>query len=373
MENILIVDDEEMFLQSIKRVFRKKIPLTLMTSAVEALELMKTQEFAVVVSDMNMPIMDGLEFLSIVTEKYPNVQKIMLTGNGEVETASNAVNRGKISSFLRKPCPPEKLLKAILECIQKYQIHKQELDLIEKTTVGSIKIISELIFLSNPLLSSLSEDIVSIIGYISDKFLLSNAWQYKIAANFCLLGLVSLEKDNLLNQIKGLSLENSDKFYHDFVSTGGEMIAHLPKLGNVSTIITSLNKRDDELSFLEPELRDGVKLLQVALDFVFLIKRGYTQKNILISFEKQDKYLHKNIKVLWDYEIVVENTLEEISVSDVRVGMKLKRDVCSSKGLLLIPKETIVNGTVLKLLSSFAAKDKMITNVLVELNLKESL
>jgi len=63
--------------------------------------------FPVVVSDCRMPDIDGIQFLALVRKIAPDTVRMMLTGNHDLETAMEAINRGEIFRFLTKPCPPD--------------------------------------------------------------------------------------------------------------------------------------------------------------------------------------------------------------------------------------------------------------------------
>ncbi|NIQ03497.1 MAG: response regulator, partial [Nitrospinaceae bacterium] len=94
--------------------------------------------FAVVVSDMRMPDMDGIQFLSRVREHYPQTVRMMLTGYADVKTAMNAVNEGNIFRFMTKPCPPEVFEKVLSAGIEQYRLITAERDLLERTLKGSV-------------------------------------------------------------------------------------------------------------------------------------------------------------------------------------------------------------------------------------------
>ena len=89
-EKILFVDDEPDILSSFKRQFRKKAHISTATSGQEALALIDSEdEFAVIVSDMRMPSMDGAEFLEKAKRKSPNSIRILLTGQTDLNSAAN--------------------------------------------------------------------------------------------------------------------------------------------------------------------------------------------------------------------------------------------------------------------------------------------
>lgn len=116
---ILFVDDEINVLNSVKRNL-SKMNITTSTSPFEALELLKKDTFAVIISDMRMPNMNGVEFLEKSCITAPDSVKIMLTGDSDYTTVSEAVNKGRIFKFLAKPVKTEELTEAILSGIQKY-------------------------------------------------------------------------------------------------------------------------------------------------------------------------------------------------------------------------------------------------------------
>lgn len=107
-EKILIVDDDPHILQGYQRSLRKRFKLDTALGGLEILEKVeKDGPYAIVVSDMRMPGMDGLQLLSRLKEVEPDTIRIMLTGNADQKTAVDAVNKGDVFKFLTKPCSVE--------------------------------------------------------------------------------------------------------------------------------------------------------------------------------------------------------------------------------------------------------------------------
>src|SRR5437899_3262389 len=69
--------------------------------------------YTIVISDMHMPEMTGIELLRRVREISPDSIRMILTGDADVRTAAKAVNEGSIFRFLTKPCQPDTLIKAV--------------------------------------------------------------------------------------------------------------------------------------------------------------------------------------------------------------------------------------------------------------------
>lgn len=119
---ILFVDDGKNGLNSFKRQFRKKYDIETALGGEKALELMADSgPFAVVVSDLRMEGMDGLEFLRQVRRLSPDSVCLMLTGFADLDVAVGAVNEGRIFRFLTKPCPREVLQEALDESLEHYR------------------------------------------------------------------------------------------------------------------------------------------------------------------------------------------------------------------------------------------------------------
>jgi diguanylate cyclase (GGDEF)-like protein len=124
---VLLVDDDTNVLKGYSRGLRKQFRLETASSAQQALEILAScNDFAVVISDMRMPSMSGLELLSRVRELNPDTVRIMLTGNADQQTVIDAINQGEIYKFLTKPCDVATVGEAIADGIQRYKKTKSD-------------------------------------------------------------------------------------------------------------------------------------------------------------------------------------------------------------------------------------------------------
>ena len=128
-ERILFVDDEALILSALERELGDQYNIITVNNSTEALaRIAAGEKFTIVISDQNMPGMDGTEMLSRIEELAPDTIRILLTGNADMKTAIEAVNKGHVFRFLSKPCPPETLSLAIDAGLEQYKlvILKQE-------------------------------------------------------------------------------------------------------------------------------------------------------------------------------------------------------------------------------------------------------
>lgn len=115
----MLVDDEERFLSTTKKLLIKKGYETLTaTSGAEALETLKQKNIHVVILDVKMPGMDGIETLKEIKRQFPLVEVIMLTGHATVESAIDGLKSGA-TDYLMKPTGIEELLEKAEEAFEK--------------------------------------------------------------------------------------------------------------------------------------------------------------------------------------------------------------------------------------------------------------
>ncbi len=113
-KTLLVVDDEPQVLSALQRVLRNE-PYKVLTAANagEALACLLRHHVDVILSDYRMPIMNGTQFLTRVMQRNPNTVRLVLSGYADLETISQAINRGVVYNFLAKPWDDD-LLRAYL-------------------------------------------------------------------------------------------------------------------------------------------------------------------------------------------------------------------------------------------------------------------
>jgi two-component system OmpR family response regulator len=124
---VLIVDDELDFLETIlKRLKRRKIDATGVSSGKEALDLLERQPFDVVILDVRMPGMDGIETLKEMKKRRPLMEVIMLTGHASVEAGMQGMQLGAFD-FVMKPAEIDELLEKIRQAHERKQLHEERM------------------------------------------------------------------------------------------------------------------------------------------------------------------------------------------------------------------------------------------------------
>jgi DNA-binding NtrC family response regulator len=114
---LLVVDDEPDMLDFIERGLRKRFSVTRTNSPEAALEFLSSGKYEVLITDQQMPKVSGLDLLERVSERYPSLVRILISGFTEVPDVQKAVARGTIHNYILKPVDTKKLLQAIDEAI----------------------------------------------------------------------------------------------------------------------------------------------------------------------------------------------------------------------------------------------------------------
>ncbi|MCD4721990.1 MAG: response regulator [Desulfobacula sp.] len=125
---LLLVDDEKPFLDTItKRLEKREMTVSAVYSGKEALdELEDNKKIEVVVLDVKMPGMDGIETLIEIKKRFPLVEVIMLTGHATVETAIDGMKLGAFD-YLMKPCNIDMLVTKVNEAMEKKRKHDEKI------------------------------------------------------------------------------------------------------------------------------------------------------------------------------------------------------------------------------------------------------
>lgn len=117
---VLFVDDDEANLAVCEAVCADEFDVLVASGAEPALELMREHEVAVIISDQRMPEVTGVELLEMVRERYPNTVRLLITAYSNTPAAIDAINRGRVRRYLRKPWEPEELKAEVRQALEWY-------------------------------------------------------------------------------------------------------------------------------------------------------------------------------------------------------------------------------------------------------------
>ena len=246
---VLLVDDEILVLEALCRQHGHRFALVTETSAAAALRRVEAgEEFAVVVSDYQMPGLDGVKFLERMRNVAPKTVRVMLTGQADFRLATDAVNRGAIFRFLTKPCTNDEFDHTLDEAIDHHRVVTTEQCLLERTLAGCVRVLCEVLSLASPDAFGRASRVRELAHAAATGLCPEDVWAIDTAATLFEIGLIAVPQDLLLRGVAGAALEAGEREVLDRVPTiGANLLQGIPRLEPVAEIIRLQRARFDTL------------------------------------------------------------------------------------------------------------------------------
>jgi CheY-like chemotaxis protein len=364
-EKILFVDDEPDVLSSFKRQFRKKADISTASSGQEALDLMDSEgEFAVIVSDMRMPSMNGAEFLEKAKSKSPSSVRILLTGQTDLNSAVAAINKGQIFSFLSKPCPQELLLGTLKSAIRQYRLINTEKDLLQNTVKGSIELLSELLAIVKPRVFSNFNRTKKYILHMAHELGEVDTWDFEVAGMLYGLGYLTLPEeliDKALNPSSDLT-PHEKMVLEDIPLISSKMINHIPRLENIAEMVRLSNKMD-RICHNDTGERSrvllGADMLKIALQFDKILESGHNHKSSIGLLQTDHNLNQGLVEKLANFKFGDEDSIRTINVENLLPGMVLLEDMITDNNSTLLSKGTELSEELLVRIRLYTQNQKV--------------
>jgi response regulator RpfG family c-di-GMP phosphodiesterase len=344
---ILFVDDEANILSAFKRQLHNHYDVDTAQGGTAGLEKIRTEgPFAVVVADLRMPGMDGVQFLTRAKEISPDSVRMMLTGHADLGTAINAINEGSIFRLLTKPCAHEALVGSLDAALQQYRLVTAERDLLEKTLSNTVKLLSEVLSLTNPMAFSRTLRLRRIVRQVATNLRARDAWQLELAAMLSQTGCVTLPTEILEKVYAGAPLtKNEQSLFASHPLIGYKLLVNIPRLEIVASIIKDQQKPFEEYpaQFESGEARkiaQGAQILKLALDYDQLIHNDIPHAEAVKTLrEKPRQYNPEIVNGLGDKEIITGGWLVKLVDSkSAEIGMIIDEDIHAKDGNLVMAK-----------------------------------
>lgn len=344
---VLFVDDEPNVLQSIKRNLRKDFDVDTADGGAEALEkLASNGEYAIVVSDMRMPGMDGVEFLSKAKQQWPDTVRMMLTGNADQQTAVDAVNKGDVFRFLNKPCDAAALASAVTVGLRQYELITAEKHLLENTLRGSIKALADILALTNPELFGRTTRFKTMLAKITEAMGLTQSWQFESAALLSQLGCVTLPADLVRRQSTGQPLAEQELAeFSAHANVGADLLVTIPRMEDVAQYIRYQGKDFDGTGFPKDALSGekiplGARLLKVVIDFDAAESSGLSGADAVQRLTQSPTKYDPAIVAALEKTVAQASGLKTatVAINELTDSMIIAADILTFDNVLLIAK-----------------------------------
>ncbi len=271
LERVLLVDDEPQVLSALRRNLRGRYELEATDQPLQAIEILRARgPFAVLVSDMRMPGLDGAQLLTQARSAAPDTTRVMLTGNADQLTASRAVNEGAIFRFLNKPCSSEQLTAVLDAAIEHHHRLRAERELLENTLQGALGVLTEILALSDADAFGRATRLRDHARAVAQAAGSGNAWEIELAALMSQLGRVAVPLEVRHKQATGEELTSEEqRMLAQVPEVGARLLLRIPRLEGVVAILQGLGPE------AAPDAVDGARLLAPLLEVAGLEDEGH--------------------------------------------------------------------------------------------------
>jgi response regulator RpfG family c-di-GMP phosphodiesterase len=360
---VLCVDDDPAVLAVMSRQLGGRYEVLTAPAGYDGLRTLSTAKVEVVVADMQMPGMDGATFLRRVRVVAPDSVRILITGQMDLSAAVVSVNEAEIFRFLAKPCSQAVLVTTVDAAIAHHRLVSKERGLLEETLQASIKILAEVLALTNPVSFGRSMRIKQHVSRLADQLDLKERWQVEVAAMLSQIGWITLPQETAERLHDGLPLSAAElAMVERLPAVAEQLLAHIPRFEVVRAIVASqrLPRGHKERRPQGPNaelITWGGETLRVASDFDLLEGQGVPRAQALEIMRSRTGQYDRTVLAAFSAHQEVEhseNPVREMPLLSVLVGMVLSEDVRMQNGTLLVARGYEVTETFVECVRNFA-------------------
>jgi CheY-like chemotaxis protein len=358
---VLFVDDEPHLLDGIARSLRNHFSIRTATSAAEGLRVLKSSgPFAVVVSDMRMPEINGAQFLGQVRQLAPDTVRIILSGQSDMQQTIAAVNEGNIFRFLSKPCDTQSLLSAVGTGVEQHRLITAEKELLEHTLTGAVNVLIEMLSVVTPSAYSRARRLQTYVAALAAALGLGDNWQWALAALLSQIGCISLPREAAARFEAGQELtEEERRLFESHPRMAARMLEAIPRLETVAGIVAGQNAALTEAQvFADLKGLDarsaGCILLHAAVEFDRQVMLGLSASGATDALRKAQVGLPASVfDALRGLTIAGrEHVMRSVRLAELEPGMLLDEPLMTLKGICLVPAGHEVTAALLARLRS---------------------
>jgi response regulator RpfG family c-di-GMP phosphodiesterase len=362
LARILLVDDEPHVLDGLRRLLRTEFAVDTAADPALALERIRSAgPYAVVLSDFQMPQMNGAHFLAAARAASPDTSRILLTGQADLAGAAAVVNEGGILRLLLKPAAREDLVSALRAGVDQYRLITAERDLLDNTLRGSVRALTEVLALANPVVFARSTRLRTLVTLIVQASGTPLAWHVELAAMLTQIGAIALPAEILQRAERGLPLDGEARdLLSRLPAIADQVLAGIPRIDEVREAILSQGARYDGEAALDQRAGEAIpfggRVLRIASDFDSLESAGTEPAGALETLRaRAGVYDPKLLDAL--ASVVADRSRREpkdLRAGELEAGMVLATDVRTSGGLKLVAKGQELTPSLLERIANYA-------------------
>ncbi len=367
---ILLVDDDSEVLSSLRFQLGSRFEVETANGAEYGIRaVLTTGPYAVVVSDLRMPHVDGVRFLAWLESQAPNTVRILHTAYADLQVSISAINEGHVFRLLTKPCATKDMIRALQDGLRQYELVESEKTLLQETLSGSVSLLTELLAIADEVSFGRAEKTRDYIKAFLASEKKQDAWELGVAAMLSRIGAVTMP-DTVLEKLEsGKDLSPVEQsMYARIPKIGHDLLANIPRLQDVAKIVLYHQKRfDGGGSPKDPVSGDKIpyesRVVKVFSDMVDLESTGLSRAAAFGTMSSRagwyDPEIMRKLGALPELQqdAVSQPGTKRIiqcSLSDLRPGLVLHSAIMTVRGLRLLNAGVAISPPMLEKIRNHA-------------------
>jgi FixJ family two-component response regulator len=358
---VLFVDDDENVLNGIARLVRSFVDAELCTSPKAAAHLLDQtdvvggHEFAVIVSDMRMPEMDGAALLKHANEVAPDTTRMLLTGFTDLHSAVAAVNEGNIFRLLTKPCPTMHLRNALKAALHQHQLILDSRELLDQTLRGAVQALTETLAMAHPAAFARASRLGRLAQKVTKALHLPASWQVEVAAQLGEIGVVTLPPEAIDALMRGEPTSPGiQKMLEALPGLADTVLSRIPRLDTIREIVRAQEPVDEPNPRRFVGASRAVLVVQAIREFDAMAARGHPP-GVIVQILRQRAYHEPDIIDALQAAVPASGTTttRRVDPSALKVGEILAADLRAANGTLLLSGGQVLTEPMLVRIRNF--------------------
>jgi response regulator RpfG family c-di-GMP phosphodiesterase len=358
LPRVLLVDDDQALLDGLRRQLRTDFSVETALGGSEGLaRLAESEPFEVVLSDFQMPRMNGAAFLLAVRKAAPDTTRMLLTGQADLTDAAKVVNDGAIFRFLLKPVARVELVAALRAGVEQHRLVTAEHDLLDRTLRGSINALTEVLSLASPAAFARATRMQRLAGRVLDVAGMALSWQADLTVMLSQVGAVALPPSVLERMQHGdqLRLEEQEMVAR-MPEIADQVLAGIPRLDEVREAIRVEGILTAGVDKYAGRVPFGARLLRLVRAYDDLEAAGHSPEEIVQLLRARASSFDPELlaALLSTMENPVHQYLAALTVSKLTTGIVLAEDVCTGAGIKLVSRGQETSISILERIRNFS-------------------
>lgn len=358
---ILVVDDDNLLLKIIRNSLDDKhFEFVPAVGGKMALEVLKSKDYQikVIVSDMIMPEMDGLQLLGLMQREYPDITRILLTGSNDIAYIAEILNQIGIFRFIRKPINPPVFNKTVNDAVEYFHQMAADREVVQNTLSQSVDALMKILEITNGVAFSLSQHVREYAIKLGKEIDAPAIWNLDIAAQLSQLGCITIPElileryywDDTLTPKEESMVRN-----HPQISLS--ILRNIPRLEHIGNTLIAASQRIDKEGFENGEaIAIHSAVIKFVTTFELLIRKGRDRDQAIeILEESKEDFPAVLIEAFKEVEVIQpKSKVIDLEIDKIKNGMWIEEDVKTKDGVLIVSKGYRVNEAVRNRLVNFS-------------------